>query len=388
MPIDSMETLTPQKRLLSLDAFRGATIALMVLVNDPGGRVNYRELQHARWNGWTMTDMVFPFFLWIVGVAMTFSIAGRIEKGESKGTLVRHAFVRAVILFILGLIVNNFPFGLIFNSQFSWATWRIPGVLQRIAICYFIASVIYLYSRTRGQIIWTISLLAGYWMLMKWVPVPGFGAGFLEPKGNLQWYLDSKIFGAHTYIYAPAAGFDPEGTLGTIPAISTALCGILTGTWLRRRDKTREQKALRMIIAGSVVMAAAFALDIWLPINKNMWTSSYALFMVGWALIALSVFYYLIDVKEYARWAKFFVIFGMNAIAVYMFSELLATLLWIIPVHTASGSPTSLRSYVYEHFFSSLASPANASLLFAIAYVLLSFAVAWIMWKRSWFLKV
>jgi len=383
-----MENLTPQKRLLSLDAFRGATIALMILVNDPGGDISYPQLQHAHWNGWTMTDMVFPFFLWIVGVAMTFSIARRMEKGESKSALIRHALVRGIILFIFGLIVNNFPFGLIFNSQFSWATWRIPGVLQRIAICYFIATVIYLHTSVRGQIVWIIWLLAGYWMLMKLVPVPGFGAGFLEPEGNLQWYLDSTIFGAHTYIYAPAAGFDPEGTLGTIPAIGTILFGILTGTYLRRHDMPKKKKTLRMFIAGLLLVMTALIFDIWLPINKNMWTSSYAIFMAGWALIILSIFYYLIDIKGYSKWARFFVIFGMNAIAVYMFSELLATLLWIIPVGTGTGAFTPLHSYIYEHFFSPLGSPAIVSLYFAVAYVLLSFVVAWIMWKRRWFLKV
>jgi len=383
-----MEIPMPQKRLLSLDAFRGATIALMVLVNDPGGFVTYRQLQHARWNGWTITDMVFPFFLWIVGVAMTFSIAARMEKGERRGTLIRHALVRAAVLFIFGLIVNNFPFGLIFNGRFSWETYRVPGVLQRIAICYFIATIIYLYSKPRGQILWVLGLLTGYWVLLKYVPVPGFGAGVLQPAGNLQWYLDSEIFGSHTFVYAPAAGFDPEGTLGTIPAIGTTLFGILTGTWLRRPDKTKDLKTLGMMVAGAALVAAALVLNAWLPINKNLWTSSYAIFMAGCALVFLSLFYYLIDVKGYAKWATFFVIFGMNAIAVYMFSELLATLLWIIPVGAAGGASTSLHVYIYEHFFLPLASPQNASLLFAVAYVLLSFAVAWIMWKRRWFLKV
>jgi predicted acyltransferase len=221
------------------------------------------------------------FHLWIIGVAMTFSIARRMEKGESKGSIIRHALVRAVILFAFGLIVNNFPFGLIFDTRFSWATWRIPGVLQRIAICYFIATAIYLYSETRSQIVWTIGLLTGYWMLVKLVPVPGHEAGLLEPAGNLQWYLDSKIFGAHTFTYAPAAGFDPEGTLGTIPAIGTALLGLLTGTWLRRPDKTKDQKILGMIVAGVAFVMGGLVFDIWLPINKNLWTSSYAVLMAG-----------------------------------------------------------------------------------------------------------
>jgi len=383
-----MKNSTPQKRLLSLDAFRGATIALMVLVNDPGGDSSYPQLQHAHWNGWTMTDMVFPFFLWIVGVATTFSIAKRLEQGENKKTLIRHALVRALVLFIFGLIVNNFPFGLIFNSQFSWSTWRIPGVLQRIAVCYFISTLIYLYSNVRGQIAWIVSLLASYWLMVMLVPVPGFGAGFLEPKGNLLWYVDSTIFGAHTYTYAPAPGFDPEGILGTIPAIGTTLFGILTGTWLRRSDVGKEQKTIWMFIMGISLVVIGAIFNMWMPINKNMWTTSYAIFMAGWALFVLGVFYWIIDVKRYSRWAMCFVIFGMNAIAVYMFSELLATLLWIIPVGIPDGSFTPLHSYIFEHLFLPLGSPINASLFFAICYVLSSFVVAWVMWKRRWFLKV
>ncbi len=383
-----MTTLVPPKRLLSLDAFRGATIALMVLVNDPGGDGSYPQLLHHHWSGWTMTDMVFPFFLWIVGVAMTFSFAKRIEQGERKSVIILHAFRRAVILFILGLIVNNFPFGWIGSSTFSWATWRIPGVLQRIAVCYFIATVIYLNTTVRAQIGWITGLLAAYWLLVKLVPVPGYGAGVLEPRGNLLWYIDSSVFGGHTYIFAPEPGFDPEGILSTLPAITTTLFGILTGTWLRRTDRAMEEKTVWMFVAGILLALLGIVLDLWLPINKNMWTSSYAVFMAGWALVGLGIFYWLIDVKGFTRWAKFFIIFGVNAIALYMFSELLASVLWVIPAAAPDGSRYSLHEFIYQHWFQPWASPLNASLFFAIAYVLLTFAVAWILWKRQWFLKI
>lgn len=375
-------------RLISLDAFRGATIALMVLVNDPGGPVSYPQVQHARWNGWTMTDMVFPFFLWIVGVAMTFSFARRIERGDSRKTLMLHALVRAALLFLFGLVVNNFPFGWIGFSQFSWATWRIPGVLQRIAICYLIATGIYLTASVRGQIAWIVGLLTGFWLLVKLVPVPGYGAGFPDPKGNLLWYVDSNVFGAHTYSGAPTPGFDPEGILSTLPAIATTLFGILTGTWLRREDRTAEEKTSWMFVVGILLVLIGVILDMWLPINKNMWTTSYAIFMAGWALVGLGVFYWIIDVKGYSRWATPLVIFGMNAIALYMFSELFASLLWVIPATAPDGSAYSLHEYLYQHCFLPWASPINASLFFAIAYVLLTYLLGWILWRKRIFLKV
>jgi predicted acyltransferase len=383
-----MDSLIPQKRLLSLDAFRGVTIALMVLVNDNGGDTTYAQLLHAHWHGWTMTDMIFPFFLWIVGVAMTFSFAKRIEQGEDKKKLVLHALQRSVILFIFGLIVNNFPFGLIGSGQFFWATWRIPGVLQRIAICYFIATIIYLYSSWRGQVAWIFGLLTSYWLLVKLVPVPGYGAGVLEPKGNLLWYIDSTILDGHTYVYAPESGFDPEGILSTLPAIATTLFGILTGTWLRRADRTKEEKTCWMFVVGIVLVLIGTILNMWLPINKNMWTSSYTVFMAGWALVSLGVFYFLIDVKGYSRWAKPFIIFGLNAIALYMFSELLASLLWVFPVAAPDGSAFSLHEYIYQSWFLPWASPVNASLSFAIAFVLLTYLVAWVLWRRKWFFKI
>ncbi|MBF8296868.1 MAG: hypothetical protein HW389_3413 [Bacteroidetes bacterium] len=215
-------------RLLSLDVFRGATVAGMMMVNNPGtwGDI-YPPFKHAAWNGWTFTDLIFPFFLWIVGVAMTFSMSKRVEQGADRNKLMLHALQRAVTILVIGLFLNGFPFGLVFGHHFSFAAMRLPGVLQRIAICYFIASIIVLYASTLWQIRWTVLFLIVYWVLIKTVPVPEYGVGILEPKGSLAWYIDSTVLSGHTWAGAPAPGFDPEGIFSTLPAIATTLFGVL-----------------------------------------------------------------------------------------------------------------------------------------------------------------
>ena len=306
----------PTQRLVSLDAFRGATIAGMILVNDPGDWGNvYPQLRHAAWHGWTFTDWIFPFFLLIVGVAMTFSFARRVEEGADRMKLMGHVFRRSLIIFALGLFLAGFPFGLLFGHSFSLANLRIPGVLQRIAVCYLASSAIFLTTHVRGQVAWIVGLLAGYWAMIMLIPVPGYGAGFLEPTGNLCWYIDSNLLAGHTWSGAPAPGFDPEGILSTLPAIATTLFGVLTGHWLRS-ERSKEEKTAWMFVSGNLLLLAGAILDMWLPINKNLWTSSYSVFMAGWALVCLAMFYWLIDVKGYTKWSKPFVIYGMNAITV------------------------------------------------------------------------
>ena len=207
-------------RLLSLDVFRGATIAGMMMVNNPGSWWHiYPPFEHAAWNGWTFTDLIFPFFLWIVGVAMTFSFSKRVEQGADRHKLMMHTFQRALAIFAIGLFLNGFPYGLIFGHQFSWATIRIPGVLQRIAICYLVAGSITLYTGRLGQIRWTVAILVVNRILIKMVPVPDFGAGVLEPKGSLAWYIDSHLLSGHTWSGAPAPGFDPEGIFSLFPRL-------------------------------------------------------------------------------------------------------------------------------------------------------------------------
>jgi predicted acyltransferase len=384
----TMTSIDTPKRLVSLDVFRGVTIATMVLVNDPGNwDTTYAQLKHAAWNGWTITDMVFPFFLWIVGVAMTLSFARRMESGADKGKLMLHVVRRAAIIFLLGIVVNGFPFGLAFGHEFSFSTLRIPGVLQRIAVCYLIASAIFLTTSVRGQVIWAGAFLLVYWLALMLIPVPGYGAGHLEPQGNLGWFIDSTLFNGHTWVWAPAPGFDPEGILSTLPAIATTLFGILTGHWLRT-NRPAAEKIAWMFTAGIGMVALGWFLSIWLPINKNLWTTPYSIFMGGWALVGLATCHWLIDVNGYRRWATPFVIFGMNAIAIYVVSELLATLLGVIQVTGPEGTPIGLQEQIYKSWFAPLADPYNASLLYSISYVLLMFLIAWVMWKRRWFLKI
>jgi predicted acyltransferase len=381
-----MTDISQQRRLVSLDAFRGATIAGMILVNNPGlWTDSYAQLKHSAWNGWTFTDMIFPFFLWIMGVAMTFSFSRRRESGATPGTLMAHVLRRALIIFALGIVVNGFPFGV--GAPFSLSTLRIPGVLQRIAICYAAASALFLTGRVRTLIMVCVGLLGAYWAIVMLVPVPGYGPGVLSPVGSLCWFVDSSLLKGHTWIYAPAEGFDPEGIVSTLPALATTLFGVLTGCFLRS-DRPRERKPLPLFAAGIAMFLAGMAADVWLPINKNMWTSSYALLMGGLALICFAPFYWAVDVKGRAGWTTPLRIFGMNAITLYVLSELLATLLEVITLSGPSGAPVSLHAWVYSALFAPVWAPANASLAYAIAFVAVMFAVGWGMWKEKWFIRV
>jgi predicted acyltransferase len=380
----SSETLTPlptaspslKERLVSLDAFRGATMALMVLVNTPGdGEHVYAPLRHSEWNGWTPTDVVFPSFMWIIGVAMTISLSRRLAAGASRAQVFAQAFRRAVILYVLGLIVYAYP-------GFDLSTQRVLGVLQRIAICYLIATAIYLNTRIRGQILWIISLLAGYWLLMMLVPVPGFGAGHLDVERNFAHYIDRIVLGSHNYLNTKT--WDPEGIVSTLPAIATVLFGIMAGHILRL-PRTFSQRAAWLLGTGILLMAAGYICNIWLPINKKLWTSSFSLFMAGLDFTLFSLMLWLVDIRGYKRFAKPLAIMGMNAIAVYMASELLEEVLEAIHF-TSGGQMVTLHEWLYG-LFAVVASPINASLLFAIAYVLLMYAIAYVMYRRQWFLR-
>ncbi len=380
--------MKPGERLVSLDAFRGATIAAMLLVNNPGSWSDiYPPLEHAPWHGWTFTDMIFPAFLWIVGVAMTLAFARRVEGGADRGALFRHVTMRAAIIFALGLFLAAFPFGLLPAHHFSLATVRIPGVLQRIAVCYLAASAIFLRTSWRGQLGWVLGLLAGYWALLKMVPVPGYGPGILEPTGNLAWWIDSHVLAGHTWSGAPAPGFDPEGILSTLPAIASTLLGALAGHLLRRPE-AGSAKAARLGTLGLGLLLVGFVLSRWLPINKNLWTSSYAVFMAGWATVFCAGFYWLIDVRGWRRWAVPLEIYGLNAIVMFVLAGLVGRLLVLIKWSDAHGPAVTLKGWIYQGLFVPLASPVNASLLFALAFVIAHFVIAWAMWRRKWFVKI
>ncbi len=300
----------PSKRLTSLDAFRGATIALMVLVNDPGdGRQSYAPLRHSQWNGWTITDVVFPSFLWIVGVAITLSLGARIAAGVPRTKLLLQAARRAVIIYVLGLIVYAWPIDL--------STQRLLGVLQRIAICYLIAAAIYLYCELRGQLLSLSGLLVVYWLLMTLVPVPGYGPGRLDVAGNLAHYVDRIVLGTHNYHSTKT--WDPEGLVSTLPAIATALLGVMAGHLIRAQRQLTE-RVVWMFLVGNVLIALGMICDAWLPINKKLWTTSFSLFMGGLDFVLLAVFLWLVDHLGHQRYVRPLVIIGMNSIAVYMAS--------------------------------------------------------------------
>lgn len=348
-------------RLLSLDVFRGLTMASMVMVNNQGPGA-YGPLRHASWDGITFTDLVFPFFLWIVGVALTLSTARRVEQGQDRGQLIRHAAQRAAIIFGIGLFMNAFP-------EFNLGGLRIPGVLQRIALCYFAATVIYLYSDLRSRILWAAGLLLTYFVLVH--------PGGYQIDSNLSDRLDRALLEGH--LYRPTR--DPEGTVSTLTSIATCLFGVLMGDLLRAR-LAAGNKLIWMFSGGALMLLFGFVLDPVQPINKNLWTGTYALVAAGFASIVFGAMYWLCDVAKLSgRWSKPLVILGMNAMAVYIFHGMLGDLFSLVKVGGAS-----LRSALLDGLAGPL-SQANASLAYSLVHVAASFLFAWFLYSRRWFLK-
>ncbi len=386
-----MTAAATPSRLISLDAFRGFTIASMVLVNNPGdwGHI-YSQLGHAEWNGWTFTDWVFPFFLFICGVSMTLSLGRRAEAGDDKRALLLQLFKRAAIIFLIGLSLNLIP-------NFNFETLRIPGVLQRIALCTMLAAPIVVYFNCQQQCAWILGLLAIYTLLMLFVPVPDVqgrvAAGVLEPGRDFGAYIDRLALDGH--LWAKSKSWDPEGLVSTLPALCSQLFGVLAGHWLVSK-KSNAEKTAWMMFAGLIFLWVGAMIDAtFMPINKSLWTSSYCIFMTGWALLSFSCFYWLMDANASAavrnkthRLMLPFTIYGMNALFIFAFSGLIAKLLGFIKfTHTGAGS-ISLKGVLYSPLQALPISPVNASLLFAALFNLAMFVVAWFMWKRKWFVKV
>ena len=371
---------TATDRLVSLDIFRGATIALMILVNDPGdSRVSYWPLEHAKWNGWTPTDLVFPFFVFIVGVAMAFSFTSRLQRGESRTHLLKHILGRGVALAAMGIFLNGFP------NRYGLDHWRFYGVLQRIAICYVLVSVLQLWTGWRTQLAVAAACLIGYWALMRFVPVPGFGVPthnipLLDPDRNIAAWLDRKLLMGHLY----EGTRDPEGVISTIPALATCLAGLLTGKWLKTA-RSQGRKALDMAVAGLIAIAVGRTWDLWFPINKKLWTSSYVIFTAGLALICLAACYWIVDAKRHRGWwTKVVLVFGTNAIAGYFFAEVVAKL--IESIRLASGM--TIQQALYQRLFAPVAGPPNASLLYALVYVAFCWAAMALLYRKRLFLKI
>ncbi|MFZ0930279.1 MAG: heparan-alpha-glucosaminide N-acetyltransferase domain-containing protein [Syntrophobacteraceae bacterium] len=370
----------PEGRLVSLDAFRGFTIALMILVNSPGdpGTV-YAPLSHVIWNGWTFADTVFPSFLFIVGVSLVFAIAKQAEKGISNSAFMVRLLRRTIILFALGLFINSFP-------SFQLSNIRIPGVLQRIAVCYFITSLIVLKAGLRGRILWLIGLLASYWLMMRFVPVPGIGAGVLEPGKNFAAWIDSLFLSGHMWSYYDGA-WDPEGIVSTIPAVATTLFGVLTAQWLSS-SFPGYRKVAGMVCAGLVLLIAGNMLDHWLPINKSIWTSTFTIFMAGMALLSLAFFYWLIDIADFSRWTKPFIILGLNPITVYVLSEVFDNTLRSVNLPVALAQDIDCQSFVFQNLCTPIVQSETASLLYALMTLLFMYLIAWIMWRKRIFIKI
>ena len=364
-------------RMTSLDVFRGITIAGMILVNNPGTwDAIYSPLEHSKWDGWTPTDLVFPFFLFIVGVSITLALARRAESGGSRRDLYLKIVRRTALIFAIGLLLSDFPY----NDP---ATFRIPGVLQRIAVCYLFASVIFLNTTWRTQAVIVATLLLAYWAILVLVPAPGFAVGDLSMAGSIASYVDRGVFGRHTW--KPL--YDPEGILSTTGALATTLCGVLTGHFLRTRREPLE-KVAAMFAAGAGCIIVGWAWNFWFPVNKSLWTSSYVLFTAGMALELLALCYWLVDIKGYKRWSVPFLVFGTNALAVYFLSEYFVLLASLIRFTRADGSRTDILGLVYEKLFASWAAPINASLMYAVCFVLVWLGLMWLLYRKRIFIKV
>lgn len=373
--MSTSSTTTLPNRLHSLDALRGFDMFWII-----GGEFIFHELatatgtapftwiahqlHHAAWNGFVFYDLIFPLFLFIAGVAMPYSITRRVQKGENKSAIARHIIQRGLILVFLGMVYNGF-------FQFDWENTRYPSVLGRIGLGYLFAGIIFLYTDIRQQIIWFAALLLGYWAAMMLIPVPGFGAGNLTAEGSLAGYIDRLLIPGKLYLDV----HDPEGLFSTIPAISTALLGALAGHFLAdsSRGFSPSRKALILAGAGLAAILLGYLWGIFFPINKNLWTSSFVLVAGGWSLLLLSLFYYLIDVRGWQKWAFFFVVIGLNPITIYMAQTVLDI------GFTTHFLFDGMLGYVAESY---------REVFYYIGYTLLGWLLVYGMYKFRIFLKV
>jgi predicted acyltransferase len=376
-----MET---RERLVSVDVFRGMTIVAMILVNNPGDwATTYWPLKHAQWHGWTPTDLVFPFFLFIVGVAIVLALHRRIDAGEPRRPVVVKVVKRSAIIFGLGLFLNGYPFGVFGPRSFSRLldTWRIPGVLQRIAVCYLVVALLVLFCRVRTLKVLTIVFLIAYWGLMTLVPVPGIGAPDIdEPGGHLSAWIDRAVFGDHLWVYAEV--YDPEGILSTIPALATTLFGVFAG-FLLAAARDPVYRVAELFVRGSLLTGIGFVWGWVFPINKAIWTSSYAVFTAGLAFCCLALCLWFFDIEDNPRTAKFFAVYGVNAITLYVGSGVLARTLLYLEI-----DDVSLKQLIYSSVFASWLPPYLASLAYAMAWIGGWFLVLYWMYRRRIFIKV
>ena len=374
--------MQPEKkqRLLSLDFFRGLTVAAMILVNNPGdGEHVYAPLEHSKWNGCTPTDLVFPFFLFMVGVSITLAIGPKKDDKTQHKKIILIALKRAIVLYIIFAAIH-------FLFAFNFNNFRILGVLPRIAIVFFISVVIFLKTNFIQQLCIFSIILIVYYLLMNFVPVPGIGYSNLEPSTNLAAWLDTKILTTN-HMWSGSKTFDPEGILSTLPAIATCLFGIMVGDWLRRKDKPEGIKSSWLFVTATLAIIAGLIWNGFFPINKALWTSSFVLYTGGLATAGLTLSYWLIDVQQRKKYIKPFVAYGANAITAYVAADVVLVVLDLFHVNV-NGNKVGLQQYLYQTFFTPYFSPINASLAGAITFVLILMIPMLILYKKKIFIKV
>jgi predicted acyltransferase len=380
--------LNAVKRLISLDVVRGITIAFMIMVNNNGGPGSWRFMNHATWNGLTPTDLVFPTFVFVVGVSVVFAFDARLARGATRAKLAWHTVQRAAVLILLGIVVNSFPF-------FQLPHMRFYGVLQRIAICYLVVGLFYLWdNRAWTKVVALVVALVGYWVLVRWVPIPGVGmpgrdVPFMDMTQNLVSWIDRLVFSHHLYLYAPDHNVrDPEGLLSDLPAVGTALLGVLAGLWLRS-DKPASFKANGLAVGALCSLALGYFWALWFPLNKNMWTSSFVLVAAGYSLALLTFAFWAIEVRNWRKgWTWVWLVFGSNAIAAYMVSELLPGVLDNVTVPDGPGRHAVLNFAIFEHVFAHIPNPHWAAFAYSVTFTAVCFIPVWILYRKKIFLKV
>ena len=399
-----------QQRLISLDVFRGLTVAGMLLVNNPGTwTAIYHPLEHAPWHGWTPTDLIFPFFLFIVGITTQLSISARRARGDDERAIRRQILRRGALIFLFGFLINGFPFftwgAVADNADPSFLArivdrlehWRILGVLQRIGIAYLISALIATRASLRAQVIVTAVLLLGYWFVMTVLPVPGTGGtpgALLLGRGETTmagyWdrvLLDWRRFGLGNHLWSGSVTWDPEGILSTAGAICTALIGNLAGRWIGEPRPLLE-RLTGLFAAGAIAMMVGLMWHWSFPINKSLWTGSYVIFTAGMASVALATIMWLVDVQHQQWWVKPFQIYGMNPMVAFVGSAVMARLIYSIIKVELNGQRVSLQSAIYQTAFASWLDPRNASLAFAVAFVMFWYGVLLLLHRRGVVLKV
>jgi predicted acyltransferase len=402
--VTTIQNTTTRERLVSLDVFRGLTIAGMLLVNDPGTwSAIFPPLEHAEWHGWTPTDLIFPFFLFIVGITTHLSLSARRARGDGDSAIVKQILRRGIIIYLLGFAMAMFPFyqwghidALPNATAWDRILWRIDhvrllGVLPRIAIVYICAGLLTLKTTLRQQVIIIAALLFGYWFAMTLIPVPGeneIGALLLHTKDrNLAAYLDRAILGTnHTWV--GSVTFDPEGPFSTIPAIATAMLGVIAGRWIALRDKSLLDRITGLFAVGSIGMMLGLMWNWSFPINKNLWTSSYVIFTAGMACVALATTMWIVDYYNIRWWTKPFVVFGVNPIVAFVGSGVMARLIYTLWHVNYQGKSIAIQDAIYQIVFLPWLPPRVASLAFALSFVLLWYGILLVLYRRNIILKV